>query len=69
MKTLRIDVSQFKPYNTRAFAKCKAFLKSVPLTLEKILSFAGWNSCGTFAKLYNKPVANTVRFITPLLKD
>ena len=67
MKTLRIDVSQFKPYNTRASAKCKAFLKSVPL--EKILSFAGWNSCGTFAKLYNKPVANTVRFITALLKD
>lgn len=67
MKTSRLDVSQFKPHNTKAAAKCEAFLKSVPL--EKILSFAGWNSCGTFAKLYNKPVANTVRFITALLKD
>ena len=56
-----------KPQSTRNAARSKAFLKSI--SLEHILSVAGWSSSATFAKFYKKAVINTDSFSTVLLQD
>ena len=67
MEKSGIDVNLFKPHSTRVAATSKAFIKSV--SLEHILSVAGWSSVDTFAKFHKKSVINTDSFSTVLLQD
>ena len=49
-----IDVSIYKPHSTRSAAVSKASVKN--LSIDFILSTAGWSNCSTFAKYYEKPI-------------
>jgi len=61
------DVTIFKPHSIRAAAASKAQMMNVPV--DKILDTAGWSSCSTFAKYYNKPVQSSeVQFAEAVLK-
>ena len=54
MEAAGIDTNRFKPHSIRAASTSAAVKAKVPL--QTILNTAGWSSCKTFAKFYNKPV-------------
>lgn len=60
-----IDTKKFKPHSTRAAAVSEASNASV--SLDEILSTAGWSSESTFAKFYNKPVVRESQFASSVL--
>ena len=49
-----IDTQQFAAHSTRAAAASAAFSKNV--SVDTILSTAGWSNVQTFARFYNKPL-------------
>ena len=54
MITSGIDTQQFGAHSTRAAAASAAFSKKV--SVDTILSPAGWSNVQTFARYYNKPL-------------
>ena len=54
MKAAGINLAKFNPHSTRPASTSKASLSSV--TLDQIISAAGWISATTFARFYNKPI-------------
>ena len=59
-----VDQSVFKAHSVRAAATSAASTCGVPL--QTILATAGWSGSSTFARFYNKPVANAPAFSTTL---
>ena len=60
-----IDTKKFKPHSTRAAAVSAA--SNVSVSLDEIMSTAGWSSESTFAKFYNKPVLRESQFASSVL--
>lgn len=54
MQQAGVDITKFKPHNTRAASTSGAKRNAFPL--ENILPAAGWKSDCVFAKYYNKPL-------------
>ena len=51
-----LDITLFTPHSTRCASATKA--KSANIPLPTIIKTAGWSSSSTFAKYYDKPIAN-----------
>jgi len=60
-----VDVTTFKPHNTRAAAVSKTKNASVPV--KEILDTAGWSSERTFDRFYNKPSQKNCGFAASVL--
>ena len=61
-----IDTSVFKPHSTRAASTSAA--KAAGVSMDEILSQAGWSNCATFKTFYNKPVVQEQCFAETILK-
>jgi integrase len=55
MKAAGIDTTRYKPHSTRSASTSAA--ARVGVTIDNILSCAGWSNCETFARFYNKPLS------------
>ena len=66
MEKAGIDTSVFKPHSTRAASTSAA--KAAGVSMDEILSQAGWSNCATFKTFYNKPVVQEQRFAEAILK-
>ena len=54
-----LDFTKFKVHSIRSAASTKANLNFV--SMDKIISVAGWSNTKTFATYYNKPVRKIMK--------
>ena len=66
LKDAGIDTTKFGAHSTRAASTSAAAKAGTPL--EVILESAGWSNCGTFAKVYQKPINAPCNFGSVLLE-
>ena len=52
-----IDTAVFTPHSTRAASTSKAKAQSVSMNI--IMSLAGWSNATTFQRFYNKEIVDT----------
>ena len=60
-----LDLSLYRAHSTRSASCSKASMKNVPV--DTILSYGGWSRTSTFARFYNKPLADINPFANSIL--